>query len=79
MAAVDLSELEELSQPRRLKCGIALALERLKPADRDVLKAALVSGSITHSAIETWLERRSVKVGDKTVGRHRQGKCRCDG
>ena len=75
----DLSEFRELSKLRRLRCGVALALEGLGDGEREQLAAALADPMIRHSAIERWLARRGIKVADKTINRHRDGRCACDG
>jgi hypothetical protein len=79
----DISEFETLSKPRRLECGVKLALDTLKDDDAKAatqLQAALDAGlpHITHAAIAQWLQLRGVKVRADTVRRHRSRQCSCD-
>lgn len=76
--AVDLSEFKALSAKSN-GCTIGRILEQLPDKDSTNLRAALAAdiNEISHTAIESWLAKRDVKVGVGPIGRHRRGACNC--
>jgi hypothetical protein len=61
-------------------CGVKKVLDSLDPADRDDLIAALAMdpGDVMHSTISRVLRARGIELSDQTIGRHRNGVCRCE-
>lgn len=79
MSDVDLSEFERLSTPRKPPCQVGVAREKLQPAERAQLDAALAAdkSEINTGAIRTWLKRREHTVSISAVTYHRAGACTC--
>lgn len=75
----DLSEFKALNTQKRMSCSVSKAVELLSVEDRPKFEAALAEPSIMHSAISDWLRLRGIAIAEQTVGRHRRGRCSCDG
>lgn len=75
----DLTEFLRLSTPKRRPCAVGLALEQVKPGERDQVDAALATdqGIITNAAIEAWLKKRDIVASVSAIVSHRKGRCRC--
>lgn len=62
-----------------LRCGVERLMEKLESGDRKVLQAALDDRDVEHAAIVRVLKAEGHKLSALTVGRHRNGECRCAG
>ena len=81
----DISEFLQLtSRTQKKPCKIGLVLEKLKPADRKKLIAALAEDKsvVSGGAIKLWLAQRNLDDylggGVYAVANHRSGRCSCN-
>jgi hypothetical protein len=75
----DLSEFEQLSNPKKRPCLIGAGLEGVAADEAAALTAALEADKrmITPGAIVKWLERRGLAANTSSVIHHREGRCTC--
>lgn len=79
MSQPDLSEFEQLANPKQIKCKVAIAREELTGDDLTNFEGALSTdkGIINSGAIEKWLAARGIKATAVSIANHRNGKCSC--
>ena len=59
-------------------CRIQVIKEQLSDAERDDFDQALADRGITAAAIERVLARKSIRLNQNSITRHRRGECTCD-
>lgn len=64
--------------PRWQECSIHYALRTLPTADADDLRTALALDHVGHQAIADELTALYLPAAADAVGRHRNGRCKCD-
>jgi len=78
MSGLDEMHAIALNAQRGTPCWVRSKTRGLSAEDADTLDAALGDSGIMSSTISTWLDRRGVRVGQQSIGRHRRGVCACD-
>lgn len=80
MAGPDLSEFESLSNPKKVDCPIASALDQLSDEEAEQLTAACAEplSVVTNQGITKWLKRREIDIPWQRVRSHRGGTCACE-
>jgi inactivated superfamily I helicase len=73
----DLSEFEQLSNPKKRRCLLGTALEAVGD-ERPALEAALAADDrVSAGGVVSWLKRRGVTANNSAVVHHRNGRCNC--
>lgn len=86
MATPDLSEFETLAAAAKSKqrpCGVAVAADKLEPAEKEQLLAAIEAtkpehgGRVTVGAVIQWCRQRDLALVQNTIVYHRTERCSC--
>lgn len=72
-------DLSEFYEKPAIPCAVGRFLTTLSETEREVFAEASKQSDITTASLNRWLDRRGLRVTDRTVTTHRNLKCRCNG
>jgi hypothetical protein len=59
------------------RCGVSVAIERMDPAYREQVMAAVDDSAIRSTVICEVLREDGIEIRPETLQRHRSGRCAC--
>lgn len=72
-------DLSEFYEKPPMPCAVGRFLAILPSAEQEIFVEACDKSDITTASLNRWLDKRGLRVTDRTVTTHRTRKCRCDG
>jgi hypothetical protein len=70
--------LEDLALPVKVfTCRVRTIKETLKPADQEILEAAIANPEWPYKTLSNELRKREIKISDTALKSHRERRCSC--